>query len=156
MVQIRLTLSILHFSLVISCGEPPQVAHSAGASTGGNTYGSVRTYTCNSGHRIVGSSKIICKINKDWTEAPTCCKCSFLAEIIEILHHLLAQPYLLFCLVVLSTHLKLLSSSLWIFLCCPPKISKFNSNLEKKIVQVCLLFWTVIVAWKMLSWQEIG
>ena len=57
----------------MDCGAPP-AADSNGAvlALATTTFGSVATYTCNSGYNLVGSTTLTCQADETWGSAPTC------------------------------------------------------------------------------------
>lgn len=62
-----------HFFLsVILCHSAPVILNGK-RSSGNNHAGAEITYTCNSGYKLVGKSKLTCQNNNKWTSpAPRC------------------------------------------------------------------------------------
>lgn len=62
---------------VIDCGSPSIPKEGYLVHLSNTTYGGVASYRCNTGYRMQGTNKTVCK-DGNWTKLPTC----------EGIHHL--------------------------------------------------------------------
>src|SRR5690606_6945434 len=55
------------------CGPPPPATGASVSTTMGTTEGSVATYTCGRGRRLLGGNLAVCSASGRWVGAPAIC-----------------------------------------------------------------------------------
>ena len=71
-IYINFMMDCMYILISVNCRNPPNLTNGRITSQSGTVGGSVATYSCDSGYKLVGNSGIVCQDDTTWSTLPQC------------------------------------------------------------------------------------